>query len=184
MKTKYDKKKWENFFFKKKNSKKKPQNIQNIFLKKFGVEKEVRNCLLPHLERKIQEGNTYLKKDQKTPKMHDKEALTNNKSAQQKGDEKHQGVREIPRLETLMNKEAHRWQQGNVNKHQECTTKRHRWVIRTHNIKHWWATRVHNKRCWQAPKEHNKEVLPSNKSVRHIKEVSTNIKNAHQGGVD
>jgi hypothetical protein len=27
-------------------------------------------------------------------------------------------------------------------------------------------------------------VLPSNKSVRHIKEVSTNIKNAHQGGVD
>jgi len=48
--------------------------------------------------------------------------LTSNKSAQQRGDEKHQGVREEPRLKALMNKEAHRWQQGNVNKHQECTT--------------------------------------------------------------
>jgi hypothetical protein len=99
LKTKYDNKKWEKILKTKKNSKKKPQNIQNIPKKKFGVEKEVENCLLPHLERKIQEGNTYLKKDQKTPKMHDKEALTNNKSVQQKGDEKHQGVREIPRLE-------------------------------------------------------------------------------------
>jgi hypothetical protein len=58
----------------------------------------------------MQGQNNNLKKDQKTPKVHDKEALTNNKSPQQRGDEKHQGVKEEPRLEALINKEAHRWQ--------------------------------------------------------------------------
>jgi hypothetical protein len=56
----------------------------------------------------MQRGNTYLEKDQKTPRMHDKKTLTSNKSAQQRGDEKHQKVREVPRLEALMNKETHR----------------------------------------------------------------------------
>jgi hypothetical protein len=54
----------------------------------------------------MQGGNNNLKKDQKTPRVHDKETLTSNKNAQQRGDEKHQGVREEPRLKALMNKEG------------------------------------------------------------------------------
>lgn len=89
----------------KKIIKKEKKTTKNIILN-VGVEKEVESCLLPHLEIKMQGGNNNLKKDQKTPRVHDKETLTSNKNAQQRGDEKHQGVREEPRLKALMNKEG------------------------------------------------------------------------------
>ncbi len=43
-----------------------------------------------HLQRKMQEGNTNLE-SQRTPIEHNKETLTSNNKAQQKGDDKHQG---------------------------------------------------------------------------------------------
>jgi hypothetical protein len=105
--------------------------------------------------------------------VHDNETLISNNNAQQRGDEKHQGVKEAPRLEAFVNKQAHRWQQGNVNKHEECTTKRH-----------WWIIRAHNNEALMGNKSAQQEVLTSTKRTQQRSVAKQQECATHKGGVD
>ncbi len=71
-----------------KNTPQRKKTTQNN-TKYFGVEE---NCLPPHIHRKMQ-GEIPILKGPRTLRMHHKKALMNNKSAQKRGNEKHQKLK-------------------------------------------------------------------------------------------